>query len=444
MEDRVKDLERINAQMSQEFTKFYDIVLAEGLLDASPKVSERLRGITEKIMRLGSSDNTGYLSPEDERVSNGKQSPEKTTSSVSGDSNGAASLGQTTLVNRAGETHMSSISEVASIPGAGQFPLQSTTYEVVAQATPMNASFPFFFNNQPSTNYVHFLSNSTLPATSQPTTPFQAVAMSPPPPKFIQATFTRRLRRRTQERSLTLASMANPPAERFAAVFGFCLLFESRDDIIRRLSKNLQEDIEIDVSQWKCDANGDAVPLTLEQADHMQMQIRNIFSNYRQEFLNSAQVEEYMKQLGIYVAPDQNVVEADIDLNVLKDVQQIGHDMSSMAPPPFFDPSGLGATNGSNQQQQHPQHIMQMSMHGMMAGAEHQILQAPNGSSYMYMDGINRMWGDQQSWPKTRISLNVKVLIEEMVSGSVCLGKSPGIRINDIHRAIRIASGLSH
>lgn len=436
--------------MSQEFTRFYDIVLAEGLLDASPKVSERLRAITEKIMRLGASDNTGYLSPEDERVSNGKQSPEKSTSSISGDSNGAASLGQATLVNQPHEAQLSAMSDVASIAAPGQFPLQSSTYEVVAQATPMNASFPFFFSNQPSANYVHFLASSSLPPVSQPTTPFQAVAMSPPPPKFAQATFSRRLRRRTQERALTLASMANPPAERFAAVFGFCLLFESRDDIVRRLSKNLQEDVEIDVSQWKSDSNGEAVPLTLEQADHMQMQIRNIFSNYRQEFLNSSEVEEYMKQLGIFVAADQTLLEADLDLNALKDVQQVGNDMCGMPPPAFFDASGLGTPAGNNhhhhQHQNHhqQQHMMHMSMHGLMAGAEPQIMQAPNGSSYIYMDGINRMLGDQQSWPKTRISLNIKVLIEEIVSGSVCLGKSPGIRINDIHKAIRVASGLSH
>jgi hypothetical protein len=38
--------------------------------------------------------------------------------------------------------------------------------------------------------------------------------------------------------------------------------------------------------------------------------------------------------------------------------------------------------------------------------------------------------------------INVPLLVEEMVRRSVCLGRSPGVRPKDVDRAVKIASGL--
>ncbi len=64
-------------------------------------------------------------------------------------------------------------------------------------------------------------------------------------------TFGRRLQRTASERAWTLISMPNPPPKRFARVFGFCLLFESRDSIKRRLGAVVERNRRESLSNWE-------------------------------------------------------------------------------------------------------------------------------------------------------------------------------------------------
>ncbi|KJK84676.1 hypothetical protein H633G_11648, partial [Metarhizium anisopliae BRIP 53284] len=45
--------------------------------------------------------------------------------------------------------------------------------------------------------------------------------------------------------------MSNPPPDRFAAVFGFCLFFESKAAIIQRLQLSLSRNQHEDLSHWR-------------------------------------------------------------------------------------------------------------------------------------------------------------------------------------------------
>lgn len=394
--------------MTQEFNKFYDIMLSERMLEVSPQVSERLRRITDKIMRLGAlnSEASGYLSPEDDRIPNAKSHPQAPDKSTTTESDGSFSphrkpqhshdLPQVEpFTPSATHSFTSSHPQTQMAP-----PVVAASYEIVAHATPQNASFPFCtpINSAPSPSFVSFLPPPQYTTASIP----QATYAFPP------INFSQRLRRRTQERSLALASMTSPPAERYAAVFGFCLLFETKEDIVRRLKRNIQEDCEIDISLWKAKFDGDSNPAKLDEADRLEQQIRLIFANYRQDFLNTDESEVYMRQLGILIPPESDFVDAEIDLNVLKDVpntQEMRDAMALQSQVVDFNNASLATATSMAPSQP------LVAITAPIFTIDTPIAPVGTPVSLAYPDGVSRMW-PEPTWSKTKITISIKVLIE--------------------------------
>lgn len=373
--------------MSREFHRFYDLVMAEGLLDATSEVAQRFKAVTENFMRLsgGNTGEAGYISPEDERTT------------VVDDFQGRNDAG--TGSSAEGQSPQKSMPESNHSGQQNVVPVQETdpdainSYEVVAQATPDNASFPLYGAMEVVPNLSGFASiNSpfaTLPLTS---------SLS-----YHELSFGRRLQRRTTERGLFLASMPNPPPERYAAVFGFSLLFESRDSIMRRLSQQLANM----VMPFQDQANTQKGPFE----EKMDQRIRLTFG-FEKEFLNADEVEMYLHERGIIIPQQVEFVDAEVDVNDLSDAMP-------PAMPPAMNPQGYYSPQSSAFDGQNSAHVpvtMAMSVAGNPNNAmvQHMQMQPSNAASMlpcMCGPGMNNVWG-ATSWQKAKLTISVGVLVE--------------------------------
>ncbi|KAK8145221.1 hypothetical protein G3M48_004785 [Beauveria asiatica] len=414
LEEKVKELEKSNADMSREFHKFHDLVLAQGLLNASSEAANRFRAATDNFLRITgrSVGETGYISPEDERttVIDGFRGPAEASC--------GSSIG--TRSSPKSQPDTSGHTQLVPSPGNRTSVDSMASYEVVAQATPDNASFPLYTDMDVVPDLAGYATITspfaTLPLTS---------SLS-----YHELSFGRRLQRRTTERGLFLASMANPPPERYAAVFGFSLLFESRETIARRLSQQLANLI----MPFQDHANPQKGPLE----EKMEQRIRLTFG-FEKEFLNADEIELYLRQLGINIPRQVEFVDAEVDVNTLTETM-----------PPILTAHGSFSSQSSGYDNQNPQATVSIPLN---IPTNHALLQQmpmqPSSSAqaagffpYICAPGMENAWG-ATPWQKPKLTISVGVLVEELASRSVCMGKHPGVRVKDVNNAIKVAAGLA-
>ncbi|KAL7800920.1 hypothetical protein V8C43DRAFT_179831 [Trichoderma afarasin] len=476
LEQKVKDLEASNEAMSKEFTKFYDIILAEGIFDIAPHAAPRLRLIADRLLRISSMVGTSSIT-----------SPDSDESIVA--KPGAGRKGANDIAMSLGS--QSSILEpeiTASTFSTSQHQHPAAfNYEVIASATPNNASFPFFSldatSSQPQSG--SYLGNSIASPSPYP-------RLSPPAPfGFSERSFSKRLQRTTLERGLRLATMKNPPPEQYATVFGFCLLFESREAIIRRLAAGLKK-AQSEVMDWKLSTSdqfgfldsafssggsddlGHAL-LSLGKSnsafsgltsafnqqsstgsdERTEQRIRMICQNFEGEFFTADEVELFLRRLGLSIPPNVDYLETELDLNDLQaadDASTKSHFASIGLSP---GSSGLGNGGGihSNMWQMNASSIGDFgsSLRGDSSEGQSSKMTEfgdesdPNGGLVAFMNShdFGQMWSTGSSWPKTKVSIDIRRLIEELVGRSVCLGRVPGVRPKDVIKSVKIAAGLS-
>lgn len=380
--------------MSREFSRFYEVVLTDGLLDASPHVLGRLKTVTDSFLRFSSSipDANGYLSPEDDRTSLTKSIHHKkeSNSPSSGNHSPPAQPVVQPDMAIAGVTELPA-SNYATSMHSGQS-VASGSFEVVAQATPQNASFPQFPNMDPQAN------PAAMMQLMQGSFPYSMLA-PPATYAFQELSFAKRLSRRTSERAWALAAMPNPPPERFAAVFGFTLLFETREQIAERLLAKLHDQRALYKQPWKPDYVG---PVATEIEQH----IRNLFVNFHETYMNAEEVDQYLRQVGISIPQYTEYVEAAVDMGDLKD------NIDPAAAPNAKYPSPDQSINDSTSNGSHGEETM---IHNQMAPAGHSNAMpgAINQSvaSLMYPQDVNTMWA-APAWTKPKFTINVGVLVE--------------------------------
>lgn len=376
--------------MSREFSRFYELVLTGGLLDASPNVLGRLKTVTDNFLRLSSSvpEASGYLSPEDDRTSLTKSvHPNKESNSPSSSNRSPPSqpVVQSDMAI-AGVTELPASNYAASVHSA------SSSYEVVAQATPENASFPHFANMDPQAN------PAAMMQLMQGGFPYSNLA-PPASYAFQELSFAKRLSRRTSERAWALAAMPNPPPERFAAVFGFTVLFETREQIAERLLAKLHDQQALYKQPWKPDHIG---PVATQTEQH----IRDLFVNFHEAFMNAEEVDQYLKQLGITIPQHAEFVEAAVDMGDLKD------NIDPAAAPNVKFPSPDQSFNDVTSNGSHGEEMMannQMAPvghHNAIQGAINQSV-----ASLMFPQNVGTMWA-APAWTKPKYTINVGVLIE--------------------------------
>lgn len=371
LEQKVKDLEQVNEDMGKEFMRFYDFVLSQGMLDGAPEVARRLNDTTRKFLTFGrksnedgSKENSDPSPPPPEVPQVPEASTQRQDSKISSGASSYSHDRHSTSSNPQlqSPSSMDANSAPAHSSSLSSFmPPSTMPYEVITQPTPENASFPVF-NSQ---GQVPFFDNSFN------ISPFPAIP-APNSYAFQERSFGRRLQRATLEAGFRLVSMANPPPHRYAAVFGFCLLFEPREAIIRRISTSLSKSREETMSVWKFPFTNlggagtffpDSQPTSnlggsapdyptrnqvarelykprectgfsmgpfspeVEQAkdDRVDHRMRMMFQGFEGDFYDSEEVDTYLQQRGIIIPENADYVQADIDISTFQEAPELGN-----------------------------------------------------------------------------------------------------------------------
>ncbi|KAF4959981.1 hypothetical protein FGADI_1255 [Fusarium gaditjirri] len=365
LEDKVKDLEDANENMSKEFMNFFDFVLSQGMLEGAPEVARRLNDTTRKFLSLtrksvddsnrdGIEDTPAPAQAQEQVVSQHPgRHPSGSDSSTSGSGSGEFMVQNPPGLNASQEKSLSTMQRPDPTIRQQATPPLNLPYEIVTMPTTDNASFPVY-NTQTT---VSFEQNPFLQS------PFPNVH-SPSSYAPQERSFGRRLQRATLEAGLRLASMANPPPHRYAEVFGFCLLFEPRESIIRRISSTLARVSQESMFVWRypftnlggagtffpnngeaggstaTGANGNAIPLGNQGlAQHMKPQemtgfsmgpfdpdvettkgdridarMRMMYKGFEGDFFDADEVETYLRQRGIVIPANVDFIDAEIDM----------------------------------------------------------------------------------------------------------------------------------
>ncbi|KAM0202521.1 hypothetical protein ACHAPA_008916 [Fusarium lateritium] len=367
LEDKVKDLEDANENMSKEFMNFFDFVLSQGMLEGAPEVARRLNDTTRKFLSLTSKSaedssrddsNESTVPTRDQNQSEARPSKRRTTGSGSGSDTSRSASDEFTMPHPSANSAVQGKRQVTPQRMDGSIRQQATPplslpYEIITMPTTDNASFPVYDTRTPVTlDQNPFLQS-----------PFPRV---PSPSSYAshERSFGRRFQRATLEAGLRLVSMANPPPHRYAQVFGFCLLFEPRESIIRRLSGTLAKISQESMYFWKfpftnlggagtffpnngeagtfptIGANGQAMPLGNQglaepmkppemtgfsmgpfnedteatKSDRIDARMRMMYKGFEGDFFDADEVEVYLRQRGIIVPANVDFIDAEIDL----------------------------------------------------------------------------------------------------------------------------------
>ncbi|RSL79328.1 hypothetical protein CEP52_015695 [Fusarium oligoseptatum] len=367
LEQKVRDLEQTNEDMGKEFMNFFDFVLAQGMLENAPEVARRLNDTTRKFLSF--------------TRRNADDAP-KETSTPAPTTAPAPAQRETQVESRPKERHGSGsgsssapsdefVPSNPSVAGPGPLETQLTTppsmdplqqqltppvtlpYEIITMPTAENASFPIYDTQ------------TSIPPSHNPfiSPPYPGI---PSPSSYAsqERTFGRRLQRATVEAGLRLVSMANPPPHRYAAVFGFCLLFEPREAIIRRLTMVLSKSSKESLNNWKYPftnlggagtffsgpgGNGPQPGMNIPASDmpignqglpeplrpqeltgfsmgpfdsgtesmrddRIDIRMRMMHKGFEGDFFDADEVETYLRQRGIVIPENADFVDAEIDI----------------------------------------------------------------------------------------------------------------------------------
>ncbi|KAF5024090.1 hypothetical protein F66182_3834 [Fusarium sp. NRRL 66182] len=395
LEDKVKDLEDANENMSKEFMNFFDFVLAQGMLEGAPEMARRLNDTTRKFLSLTRKsaedsnrddldDNTP--APTQERRNQAETRPPERHDSGSG----ASSSPSENLVPPnppvfnapPQDKHLVTPQRIDTSTRQQFTPPLNLPYEIITMPTSDNASFPVHDIPAPA-NFGH--------------NPFQPLPFTgiPSPSSYAnqERTFGRRLQRATLEAGLRLASMPSPPPHRYAEVFGFCLLFEPRESIIRRLTGTLAKVSQESLFYWRypfqnlggagtffvnnggaggyptMSANGSTLPIGNQglaepmkppeptgfsmgpfdadtesiRGDRIDAQMRMIHKGFEGDFFDADEVEMYLRQRGIVIPANLDFIDAEIDMGSFDDSPV--PDLSSLGSNGFFGAQQVSASS---------------------------------------------------------------------------------------------------
>ncbi|SPO04822.1 uncharacterized protein DNG_07507 [Cephalotrichum gorgonifer] len=289
LEKKVNSLQDSNEEMSKAFMNLYDSAVSQGLLTSAPDFGRQLQATTEKFVALarktsedanasesvdgcGSIGSTGSNDAQTSRRLS--DSPESTAWPVErhGPPPPASDRAESISPNQTSASLASTWAEPSHIPGVARprndnvVPLSApfgyrigkgpeSTDALALRPTLDSASLPPFGTSLDAMDHLGSILDPSIPfaavaASVPPPTLFGLLPLVPPSYSYLERTFGRRLQRSALEQGLVLIQMPSPPPHILAAVFGFCLLFEPRDVIIKRLTDTISRHTGQTLHNW--------------------------------------------------------------------------------------------------------------------------------------------------------------------------------------------------
>jgi hypothetical protein len=357
LEKKVQDHKSTNEEMSNVFLNLYDFAISKGLMQREPEFGQQLKSTLERFTALAKATTAEDASHEEGHESGAQDAPK--AESESGPRRKYARTSPKKSQQEApaskqvqpwgGYFAAKDESPVEEIPldfGQQNFEhrTRSGEVQVITRPTEDNASFPFDFMDlqqyhvelpPPESYSENIFSQSQLPL--------------PTSYNYHELSFARRIHRGAAENAFKLVSLENPPEEHFNRIFGFCLLYETKESIKARLENILGRSTKESLSNWRApfvhvggagtyypmqdsDITGDLMPKfrtgysmgpftpSIAQADQAVQDMRCNIPGFEGEFFDPNDVEGYLRGRGLDIPPAADFVTADIDLSALGEV----------------------------------------------------------------------------------------------------------------------------
>ncbi|KAI9737313.1 MAG: hypothetical protein M1818_005846 [Claussenomyces sp. TS43310] len=371
LEKQVQDLRGTNEQMTNIFMNLYDFAMQRGLATREPEVAKHLQSTTQQFLALASAaGELGADSPPQADVRSSvefnveeKPSPKLETSAPVKPSTPPlpqSTTSETTINAPWGYeiTRDDTASMSLNENGYNQQPLMRGDHQIIAQATPDNASF--VWDNMSMTDVQLYRGEEAAPSI-----PFQYSANlleSMPLPDsyaYAETSFARRLSRTSLERGWILINSTSDKAQ-LNGLFGFCLYYETPDDIKNRIRGLLAATSSGALFNWRqpfvhLGGAGTTYPIHnqsisgplqpkfltgMSMGPHSLLAIETrdkvmedgFLSNvpgFEGTFFDSNDVEGYLRSFGIDISPHAELVEVDLDMLASLNLSPTGTDESS-------------------------------------------------------------------------------------------------------------------
>jgi hypothetical protein len=343
--------------MSNVFLNLYDFAVSKGLMQREPEFGQQLKSTLERFTALARATTAEDAIHEEGHESGSQEAPKADSESGSRRRNNRTSpkkaLKEAPTSRQVqpygGYFTTKDESPVEEIPmdfGQENFEhrTRSGDLQIITRPTEDNASFPFDFMDlqqyrvelpPPESYSENMFSQSELPL--------------PNSYNYHELSFARRIQRGAAENAFKLVTLENPPAERFNRVFGFCLLYETKESIKARLENVLGKTTKESLSNWRApfvhvggagtyypmqdsDITGDLMPKfrtgysmgpftpSISQADQAVQDMRCNVPGFEGEFFDPNDVEGYLRGRGVDIPPAADFVTAEIDLSALGEV----------------------------------------------------------------------------------------------------------------------------
>jgi hypothetical protein len=246
---RVIELEQLNETMGKEYTSLTDIILHQNSIQSFPDIAQQIKNGTIKLLHMTqeAEDEEGeYEVHVPGNTSSVPEVPCLDSSNSSGTISRSCPSPRLTSSSTV-ETSCPTIIEVRDLQSQSTGPpgpnrsSNSQAGDIGQKCMQADLSFP---DTNSSTGYEYF--GAALPGVAYNTT------MQPPRSYAAQEiTFGRRLHRSSQEVGSLLASMESPPPLLYMKTFGFCLHFENRQEIARRMRFAATQARDSTLNNWK-------------------------------------------------------------------------------------------------------------------------------------------------------------------------------------------------
>ena len=354
LEEQVQHLRRTNEEMSNIFVSLYDFALAKGLLQREPDFGQQLQSTTERFLALAKAtqeDNNPEDSHEDgvkhDEPNSGRQAEALQMSTKNQQEKPHVSEPTTDTwggyVLSKEKSPMEELDLDYQQNQQNQGYRQTDDLQVIAKPTENNASFPFDLMDLQ--NY-----RVELPQMEEFSRNFLPQAQPPLPNSynFNEFSFARRIHRIAEESALKLITNNDPKfSSRRQEVFGLCLLYEDEKTIEARLRRVFEKSTRETLHNWSEPfvhvggagtyyplndsdidiglmpkyrtgyAMGPFTPSVSRAEEVMEDGMKCNLPGFEGEFFDANDVEGYLREQGLDIAPAADFITGDINLNEL-------------------------------------------------------------------------------------------------------------------------------
>ncbi|KAF9776893.1 hypothetical protein IL306_004863 [Fusarium sp. DS 682] len=454
LKQKVSELEKSKEDMGREFINFTSVILEQDNLKNNPQIIEHIKQATMSLLSCARDNENGEAEEQD-----GEQNE------AIGGTPGQISAELTPPIPQAQDF------DFPMMDGTGQMDYTTNPIDPMLQrrsnSDPLSDSTPHSFD---TTSYFQvpnqtpfYDMNYQLPGSTWDTTIH-------PPRSYAshELNFGRRYHRASQEAAFLLASMRHAPPTWYRKVFGFCLHFETREEITARLAAVLRKSAETTLNNWRFPftnvggagtffpgqgyGNGD-LPIGNRSLEHeaykpsemsglsmgpfgpsiesirdlrLNPQLRMIDPEYDGDFFDADEIEICLRGYGVTIPAGKDFVTAYIDMSMFERTSDSEASSGPTTPP---DMPGNGNFVEEDLEGDEPASFScPAGLMGMAMGA---MPPPPTGKPV-------EQW-KEPTRRETKVKIDVERLIMCLVNSTVCLGRTPAVRPIDIRKSLKMS-----